>query len=355
MKPKHRQVEELTWDGCYDNNWNGMIVPDAFAHPAKYARGLIERIIKHGLEEGYWKKGDLCVDPFGGIATGGIICAHKGIRWVGCELEPRFVKLAEKNFKLHERTWKNLGLPMPRIVRGDSRRLGEILAGDATAVLSSPPYAESVKGEHGETETAKESRDKRRTKGGSLGKSARHGGYGKGEGQLGSMRAGEVGAVVSSPPFMENNVNIGGVGDTPGMRQQIHNSTKREQSYGGTEGQLGNENADTFWRAAREIVQQCHVVLRPDGYAVFVTKDFVRAKARVPFTDDWISLCEACGFRLVKRVRAMLVKETRRQGFTGEIVTRKERKSFFRRLAEKKGSPRIDWEDVTFFVKEKLP
>lgn len=32
---------------------------------------------------------------------------------------------------------------------------------------------------------------------------------------------------------------------------------------------------------------------------------------------------------------------------------RKERKSFFRRLAEKKGSPRIDWEDILCMEKEK--
>ena len=528
-KGENRQVKELTWDGCYDGNWNGMIVPDAFSHPAKYARGLIERIIKHGLEEGLWKKGDLCIDPFGGIATGGIVCAYKGIRWVGCELESKFVELAEKNFKLHERTWKNLGLPLPRIVQGDSRqlaltfgsicneckkqtsdsvrnvwhdsrktgeqiegkvgqgvlfkgmckdregsvdfgesegksnlsreryqelssstckggkrkgkreiqtrkdggqirlseekgeqmrnmsdnegtirssqeqrplrqpgrkpsdvvqlvpyvfnnatpsegekrrcpicqkqwtcrvemsRLGEVLTG-AGCVVSSPPYAESVKGEHEETETAKESRDKRRTKGGSLGKSARHGGYGKSGGQLGAMKAGEVGAVVSSPPYegSEETPSCGQkkVREKWGSGGDAASRAGVDAKYGESNGQVGHTSGETFWNAAKTIVQQCCAVLRSGGYAVWVTKDFVRAKARVPFTDDWIRLCESCGFRLVKRVRTMLVKETRRQGFTGEIVTKKERKSFFRRLAEKKGSPRIDWEDVTFFIKE---
>jgi hypothetical protein len=43
----------------------------------------------------------------------------------------------------------------------------------------------------------------------------------------------------------------------------------------------------------------------------------------------------------------MLVKESSHTCLFGhEHVTRKERKSFFRRLAEKKGSPRIDWEEV---------
>lgn len=47
-----------------------------------------------------------------------------------------------------------------------------------------------------------------------------------------------------------------------------------------------------------------------------------------------------------------LLEATRR---AVEIVkqqqTRRERKSFFRRLAEKKGSPRIDWEVVWFMRK----
>jgi hypothetical protein len=42
----------------------------------------------------------------------------------------------------------------------------------------------------------------------------------------------------------------------------------------------------------------------------------------------------------------MLVKETHDNGLFGEIVEKKERKSFFRRLAESKGSPPIDYETV---------
>jgi hypothetical protein len=42
----------------------------------------------------------------------------------------------------------------------------------------------------------------------------------------------------------------------------------------------------------------------------------------------------------------MLVKETTQNGLFGTITEKKERKSFFRRLAEKKGSPKIDFEVV---------
>ncbi len=108
----------------------------------------------------------------------------------------------------------------------------------------------------------------------------------------------------------------------------------------------------TFWSAARDIVTECHAVLKPGGVAVFVTKDFVRNKKLAGFSEDWVRLCESCGFVLTKWARASLVAEQRHADlFCGETVTRTERKSFFRRLAEKKGSPRIDFEDALFFTK----
>ena len=32
------------WVDCYNDGWNGLIVPAAFQHPAKLSRGLIVRI-----------------------------------------------------------------------------------------------------------------------------------------------------------------------------------------------------------------------------------------------------------------------------------------------------------------------
>jgi len=83
------------------------------------------------------------------------------------------------------------------------------------------------------------------------------------------------------------------------------------------------------------------------GICVFVVKDFVRAKKRVDFTGDWRRLCESVGFETLHEHHAMLVKKTRKQSLFGhEIVEIKEKKSFFRRLCESKGSPPIDWETV---------
>ena len=68
------------WHGCYRDGWKtaDMLVSEAFAHPAKFAYGLILRIIRHGLDKGYWKPGDLIGDPFAGVACGGLVAACRG-------------------------------------------------------------------------------------------------------------------------------------------------------------------------------------------------------------------------------------------------------------------------------------
>ena len=97
----------------------------------------------------------------------------------------------------------------------------------------------------------------------------------------------------------------------------------------------------------KNIVEQCYQILKPGGHAIWVVKDFVRNKKRVDFTGDWRRLCESAGFETIHEHHAMLVKENVKESLFGhKIVKRKERKSFFRRLAESKGSPRIDYETV---------
>jgi len=279
-------MDTVVWKGCYDDSWKGIITPESFAHPAKASRALLRRIMNHMIAEKWLNKGDLLLDPFGGVGTTGIQAASWGIRFVGVELEEKFYKMALENFDLHRIQWEKFSDPLPRMIHGDSRKLAEVLV-MADAVVSSPPYNEGL---------------------------------------------GHGGSPTVNPNTGASKVLIA-----------------MEEGYGSSPGQLGAESGETFWSAAREILFQCHAVLRPGAYCAWVTKDFVKNKDRVPFTDDWLRLLVSCGFEPVLRVQAALVKETREASlFGGEIVKTKERKSFFRRLAEKKGSPRIDHEDVLF-------
>ena len=115
--------------------------------------------------------------------------------------------------------------------------------------------------------------------------------------------------------------------------------------YGESAGQLGNERGPTFWQAARDIVLQCHAVLKPGAVTAWVCKDFVRAKKRVPFCDDWCRLLELCGFEVFCRDRMWQISRDQQRILWGGAEPQKSSKGFFRRLAESKGSPRFDFEE----------
>jgi hypothetical protein len=437
------------WTNCYPSSWKGVITPESMAHPAKYSSRLIRRIYQHLVAEGWVRAGDRVVDPFGGVALGALDAMRMGLHWYGCELEPRFAELGNKNIELWNSKYGN----MPRwgsahLMNGDSRHLVEILEQHGVSVaVSSPPYADSIKNEsgidpekfqkpagqysqavvlpYGETpgqlgamkaggfEAAISSPPFLQSEGGAssepkpggaidhalrvrhaAGNKSSHA-YGESDGQLSSMKDGGFDVAISSPPFMDNNVNIGAVGNTPGMRQQINNSAKRDNSYGVTDGQLGNMTgyfdasissppydearvgtesgqehcghgdqygeapgqlggSDDFWLAARAIVEQVYQALEPGGHAAWVTKRYVKGGKIVEFSQQWAQLCEAVGFRVVCWHHAMLVHHKGAQHtLDGDLIQKtSESKSFFRRLAEKNGSPKIDWEDVICMVKE---
>ncbi|MBN1491147.1 MAG: hypothetical protein JXA69_14635 [Phycisphaerae bacterium] len=412
-------VKTRTWHGCYDDSWKGLIADEAFAHPAKFARGLIERIIAHGLGQGYWRAGQVIGDPFGGVALGGVVAGYYGLHWLGVELEEKFVGLGEQNLALHRPKFAALGYAVDvRLVQGDSRRFAEIVAADA--IVTSPPYDPNTKHDH-----THEQRDGRR--GYRQGQGCHRGSenYGDTPGQIGRLSAGSVDGVITSPPYAESvhdgngidqaklkgnpagkntQAKAEGYGQTPGnignlkaggldgvvtsppwMRSDTRgsqeskvallNACKRDgkghgdadptryvgNDYGQTAGQIGNlpatnhqssiennQSKESYWQAMDAVYRQCFEALKPGGVMAVVVKDYVKDKARVPLVDDTLRLLAAVGFEPVERVRAMLVKETRKPDlFGGEIHTRKKRGSFFRRLAEEKAAARQYWLSVS--------
>lgn len=332
------------WEGCYNNNWQGVIVPDAFAHPAKFARGLIRRIYQHMLDSGYIAAGDSVVDPFGGVGLGGLDAMTFGLHYTGCELEDRFVTLGNQNIDKWRRDLAMLAdrLGTARLLQGDSRQLLAVVGAGAAAAVSSPPFGDQLPS-HDDFQPPHDS-------------TARLGvnyetAYGNSPGQLGTMPPGDYAAAVSSPPYggdaLGHDAGCIRLDANEDARRAAEGSYRRP-GYGATNDNIGNVTGDTFWAAARQIVGQTYAALRPGGVAVWVCKDYVRAGQRVPFSDQWQALCEAAGFTPLERIQAMLVEDHGEQQdiFGGATRKRKQRKSFFRLLAEKKGAPPIDHEDV---------
>jgi hypothetical protein len=120
------------WLGCYNDNWKNEITPDAFAHPAKFSRGLIRRIYQHVLEEGWIAAGDQVLDPFGGVSLGGRDAVQAGLHWVGVELEPKFVELGNQNIALWQAladraaAWGLNGWGTATLLQGDSQQWADL-------------------------------------------------------------------------------------------------------------------------------------------------------------------------------------------------------------------------------------
>lgn len=398
-------VKWMDWHSCYDESWKGLIHEDAFAHPAKCSRGLIRRIFEHMEQEGWLPPRSRVLDVFGGIGTTAIEGASRGHEVVCCELEERFVTLAKANFDLHRRTWEQFGDPMPVMLHGDSRKVAELVRGHFAAVVGSPPYSTDVIGNKNGIDWEKADPKWRTSKSKETpGRKNIATEYGHTPGQLGAMKPGDVDACIGSPPYAECPITnppkaSGGIGrqyrlGNRGKGAALHEDGKSQDGYGSTdgnlgnladagfdaavgsppwetgtsghdeefdkkrsggpvakeygctEGQIGNTTGDTFWTASRIILQQVHQLLRPNGYAAWIVKDYIKAKKRVPFCDNWAKLCEACGFEVVARARCWLVKEQTHEGLFGKQTKKTERKSFFRRLHERNVSIAEHWKTI---------
>lgn len=219
--------------------------------------------------------------------------------------------------------------------------LAAMPTGDFAASVSSPPYNLPISQDHNGSRNG--------TRGTTPSEDGAFVKYGSTRGQLEGLPPGDFDAAVSSPPY-ENSLHDRNridptrlTGNTAG-----HTSQAFARDYGDAAGQLGKASGDTFWTSSRAIVEQVRLVLSPGGVAVWVVKDYVRAGRIVPFAEQWRQLCEAVGFCTLHVHRAWLVEDHGAQHtIFGEIEPRRiKRISFFRRLAEKRGAPEINWETV---------
>jgi hypothetical protein len=250
------------WHGCYDQSWKGLIVEEAFVHPAKFSYALICRIVEHGLQQGYWRPGDLIGDPFGGVALGGIICGGRGLNWVGVELEPKFVELGNRNLEMHGPAFMASGSNLVVLRQGDSRRFagfvggldgsigsppfgerrdGQGIAQDgqtssgrplgrstlASGVVTSPPYQKGIG--HGGASVRSEILEQE--------KSLPEAKYGHSDGQIGNLPRGSLDCVITSPPYADA-LNAGGpdTAHPDGFKRMGHGVKAR---YGTAAGQIG--------------------------------------------------------------------------------------------------------------------
>ena len=280
----------LDWYGCYKTSSKPWLVPEAFSHPAKMSIGLCQRIFEFMEDKGMIHRGDVIVDPFGGIGTTALVGATKGYQVICVELEERFIRMSNKyecpgiskeewlrwfnrfgknialcpscqgklqgayegngvipsksahlfvgNVEKHRELWERLNKPIPIVIQGDSRKLSEIL-GRADAAVMSPPYLATRGGEKGIIRDGYN---------GKLEKAAHRVGdrtYRKGEfseNSIDSLEEGSISAVLTSPPWQET-----GVADHKGQTDALKGGKLKDggdgflsKEYGNSPGQISS-------------------------------------------------------------------------------------------------------------------
>tara|TARA_Y100001937_G_scaffold125367_1_gene192029 strand:- start:53 stop:958 length:906 start_codon:yes stop_codon:yes gene_type:complete len=98
-RPKNpREMNEVIYDKIKGANkrsvWKINTKPYKDAHFAVFPEKLPELCIKAGS-----KKGDIVLDPFFGSGTTGWVAQRLGRKWIGCELNKDYIKIAKKRFQ----------------------------------------------------------------------------------------------------------------------------------------------------------------------------------------------------------------------------------------------------------------
>ena len=135
----HRCGSPLEWRGCYEAEtvYKKYIHAESMKHPAKMAMSLCERIFEHLEKEGYLKPDMVVVDPMSGTGRTNIIASLRGYNSISIELEDKFVTMQERNREL-------LKTDKWSIIKGDARKLSELLKTGGVGITS-PPYGMDVK------------------------------------------------------------------------------------------------------------------------------------------------------------------------------------------------------------------
>ena len=226
-------------------------------------------------------------------------------------------------------------------------QIGQLKAGDLDAILTSPPYAESaVIGPVGKANIG--------AKGDILRKQGIEAGYGQTPGNIGNLPDKGLDGIVTSPPWEGNPASkesLDGRAGTiranpryPGEKLYFANYAKQD-----SDGNLGNDSGDTYWGAVKTVYEQCLLALKPGGVLACVVKMYAKQGALVPLPDQTHDLLLHIGFEPLERVHALLVKETTVQGLFGPETKRTARKSFFRRLAEQAKAAAECWEGLAAY------
>jgi len=165
----------------------------AIAHPAKMNTKLLEFLIKT-----FTREGDVVLDPMAGSGSTGVVGSLLGRNVVQVDIERKFFGWMEEARRRVERqsTLKPKG--WIRNIRGDARKLSELLK-RADAIVTSPPYSETFS-----SSKAGEATRTGKTKIHDEKKLARPYTESLDKQQIGNLPHGSIDTIITSPPYAQS-------------------------------------------------------------------------------------------------------------------------------------------------------
>jgi len=323
---------------------------ESVMHPAKANLYLLYYLIKR-----YTKPGDVILDPMAGTYSSCIIASLLNRHSIGVDIEEKFYRWGLKNKELLEKAGEARGEMV--ILKGDARRLSEILKKKVDKILTSPPYSAILSRGEGPGATSIMNPSGYR-----LSSQSRYSERGE---NIGNLPHGSIDTIITSPPYADaiitsppylrsaergGGINRQRVGDveigcsTLGRTVEHPEAIDNLKEYGvdAIRKNIGNLKGETYLEAMLKVYKECFKVLKPNGRMILIVKDFIRNKRIVPLHEHTIMLCKKVGFKLVDH---LLLKLPQRS-FWRIIYERK-----WDEEKEGRPCPKIEYEHILVFVK----
>jgi len=193
------------------------------SHPAKANLYLLRYLI-----EKYTKPGDVVCDNMAGTGSTGIVASYLGRHSILVELEEKFVKWINENVEVLEKKGGKKG--EIKVLKGDARKLSELLGVNANTILTSPPYSEGI----GHSQGKRAGYDL-------VGKDSFVGYYGDGgKDNIGNLKHGEISTVITSPPYSDSISKQGGETGKGVIELGVGKSTITARRYSDSPNNIGN-------------------------------------------------------------------------------------------------------------------
>lgn len=137
-------------------------------------------------------------------------------------------------------------------------------------------------------------------------------GYSMDPNNIGNLPKGEISAIITSPPYAES---VSAKGEPKKRAERMKKAGHDPKTiigrkarcgeidwqYSEDKDNLGNLKKKSYLSEMKKVYGQCFSVLKQGGLAILITKNFVRNYKQVRLDIDTILLMESCGFKLIDR------------------------------------------------------